>query len=240
MSASRRRQQQVEELAAAVQDATGDTVELAYVDQGYTGTEAELDAEGWGIRLVVVKHTEAKRGFVLLPRRWVVERSFAWLSRYRRLNTIFERTDDSLIAFVQIAGLVARRIICHLKPGQTVVEATSGNTGIALAMVCAARGYPFVAFMSDSFSVERRKLMRALGAKVILTPAAERGSGGANAGSLIVAITIGVTSWAWGARVLRAQTLSLRRRDYVEASRATETGGVPGPAHPPPGETGAA
>jgi cysteine synthase len=64
-----------------------------------------------------------------------------------------------------------------LKPGQTVVEATSGNTGIALAMVCAAKGYPFVAFMSDSFSIERRKLMRALGAKVILTPAAERGSG---------------------------------------------------------------
>jgi cysteine synthase len=64
-----------------------------------------------------------------------------------------------------------------LKPGQTVVEATSGNTGIALAMVCAVKGYPFVAFMSDSFSVERRKLMRALGAKVILTPAAERGTG---------------------------------------------------------------
>jgi cysteine synthase A len=64
-----------------------------------------------------------------------------------------------------------------LKPGQTVVEATSGNTGIALAMVCAAKGYPFVAVMADSFSVERRKVMRMLGAKVILTPAAERGSG---------------------------------------------------------------
>src|SRR5574339_150967 len=63
-----------------------------------------------------------------------------------------------------------------LKPGQTIVEATSGNTGIALAMVAAARGYPFVAVMSDSFSVERRKLMRAYGAKVILTPAAYRGS----------------------------------------------------------------
>ena len=65
----------------------------------------------------------------------------------------------------------------ELKPGQTVVEATSGNTGIALAMVCAARGYPFVATMAESFSVERRKIMRGLGAKVILTPAAERGSG---------------------------------------------------------------
>ncbi len=65
----------------------------------------------------------------------------------------------------------------ELQPGQTVVEATSGNTGIALAMVCAARGHPFVAVMVETFSVERRKLMRALGAKVILTPAAERASG---------------------------------------------------------------
>src|ERR1043166_505818 len=64
-----------------------------------------------------------------------------------------------------------------LAPGQTVVEATSGNTGIALAMVCAARGYPFVAVMAESFSVERRQIMRAYGAKVVLTPAAERGSG---------------------------------------------------------------
>ena len=64
-----------------------------------------------------------------------------------------------------------------LQPGQTVVEATSGNTGIALAMVCAALGHPFVATMADSFSIERRKIMRGLGAKVILTPAAERGTG---------------------------------------------------------------
>ncbi len=64
-----------------------------------------------------------------------------------------------------------------LKPGQTVVEATSGNTGIALALVCAARGYPFVAVMTETFSIERRKLIRAYGGKVILTPAAERGSG---------------------------------------------------------------
>src|SRR5512145_1255702 len=64
-----------------------------------------------------------------------------------------------------------------LKPGQTVIEATSGNTGIALAMVCAAKGYPFVATMVETFSVERRKIMRMLGAKVLLTPAAERGSG---------------------------------------------------------------
>jgi cysteine synthase A len=64
-----------------------------------------------------------------------------------------------------------------LKPGQTVVESTSGNTGIALAMVCAAKGYPFVAVMADSFSIERRKIMRMFGARVILTPAAERGTG---------------------------------------------------------------
>ncbi|NVJ51817.1 MAG: cysteine synthase A [Gammaproteobacteria bacterium] len=64
-----------------------------------------------------------------------------------------------------------------LKPGQTVIEATSGNTGIALAMVCAAKGYPFVATMVETFSVERRKLMKALGAKVILTPAAEKATG---------------------------------------------------------------
>ena len=65
----------------------------------------------------------------------------------------------------------------QLKPGDTVVEATSGNTGIALAMVCAVKGYPFVAVMAETFSIERRKLMRALGAKVVLSPAEERGSG---------------------------------------------------------------
>src|SRR5215472_13668780 len=64
-----------------------------------------------------------------------------------------------------------------LKPGQTVVEATSGNTGIGLAMICAQKGYPLVVTMADSFSIERRKLMRMLGAKVVLTPAAERGMG---------------------------------------------------------------
>src|SRR6266849_4306655 len=64
-----------------------------------------------------------------------------------------------------------------LKPGQTVVEATSGNTGIGLAMVCAQKGYPLVVTMAESFSVERRKLMRFLGAKVVLTPAAQRGTG---------------------------------------------------------------
>src|SRR5690606_31587868 len=68
----------------------------------------------------------------------------------------------------------------ELKPGQTVVEATSGNTGIGLAMICAQRGYPLVVTMAESFSVERRKLMRFLGARVVLTPAAQRGSGMVN------------------------------------------------------------
>ena len=78
------------------------------------------------------------------------------------------------LAFAIINDALAKG---SLQPGQTVVEATSGNTGIALAMVCAALGHPFVATMADSFSVERRKIMRGLGAKVILTPAAERGTG---------------------------------------------------------------
>ena len=64
-----------------------------------------------------------------------------------------------------------------MKPGQTVVEATSGNTGIGLAMVCARKGYPLAIVMSEAFSVERRRLMRFLGARVVLTPAAEKGSG---------------------------------------------------------------
>ena len=78
-------------LAAAVQEATGDSVELAWVDQGYTGPQPEADAAAHGIRLEVVKTPEARRGFVLLPRRWVVERSFAWKTRFRRLVRDYER-----------------------------------------------------------------------------------------------------------------------------------------------------
>jgi transposase len=94
---------QVEELAAAVQDATGDTIELAYVDQGYTGHDAEAAADGWGIRLEVVKLPEARQGFVLLPRRWVVERSFAWLSRFRRLVKDYERLPETLAGLHLVA-----------------------------------------------------------------------------------------------------------------------------------------
>lgn len=88
---------------------------------------------------------------------------------FNPLSSVKDRLAYAIIHDAEQRGL--------LKPGQTVVEATSGNTGIALAMVCAAKGYPFVAVMTETFSIERRKIMRALGAKVILTPAAERGTG---------------------------------------------------------------
>lgn len=90
---------QVGELARQVQQITEENVELAYVDQGYTGEAAEQAAAEHGIQLQVVKHTEAKRGFVLLPRRWVVERSFAWAARFRRLARDYERLAATLGAF---------------------------------------------------------------------------------------------------------------------------------------------
>jgi transposase len=90
---------QVGELARQVQQITEENVALAYVDQGYTGEAAEEAAAEHGIQLEVVKHTEAKRGFVLLPRRWVVERSFAWAARFRRLAGDYERLATTLGAF---------------------------------------------------------------------------------------------------------------------------------------------
>jgi len=89
---------QVETLVEAVQEVTGECIELAYVDQGYTGENAAQAAHQHGVRLGVVKHTEAKRGFVLLPRRWVVERSFAWGARFRRLARDYERLAKVLAA----------------------------------------------------------------------------------------------------------------------------------------------
>jgi len=88
---------------------------------------------------------------------------------FNPLASVKDRLADGIVSDAEEKGV--------LKPGQIVVEATSGNTGIALAMVCAAKGYGFVAVMAESFSVERRKIMKALGAKVILTPAAERATG---------------------------------------------------------------
>lgn len=94
---------QVAELCRRVQEATGDAVEVAFVDQAYTGPTPEADAAAHGIRLEVVKLSEAKRGFVLLPRRWIVERSFAWKSRFRRLVRDYERRLDVLAGLHLVA-----------------------------------------------------------------------------------------------------------------------------------------
>jgi transposase len=90
---------QVGALASAVQQATGQSVEVAFVDQGYTGPTPAQAAEEQGIRLEVIKLPQAKKGFVLLPRRWVVERSFAWASRFRRLVKDYERLPETLAAY---------------------------------------------------------------------------------------------------------------------------------------------
>jgi transposase len=105
--------QQVAKLAEDVQAATGDSVQLAFVDQGYTGEQPAADAGEHGIALSVVKLPEAKRGFVLLPRRWVVERSFAWLARFRRLARDYERLADTLrgLHFVAFACVMLRRLM---------------------------------------------------------------------------------------------------------------------------------
>ncbi len=110
---------QVAELAAAVQDATGDSIEVAYVDQGYTGQETAVAADGWGIRLEVVKLPDARKGFVLLPRRWVVERSFAWLSRFRRLVKDYERLPETIagLHLVAFATLMLARMVKLLLAG---------------------------------------------------------------------------------------------------------------------------
>jgi transposase len=110
---------QVERLAAAIQTATGESVEVAYVDQGYSGGEPAADAAGHGLRLEVVKHAAARRGFVLLPRRWVVERSFAWATRFRRLAKDYERLPSTLagLHFVAFACLMVRRAVPLLASG---------------------------------------------------------------------------------------------------------------------------
>jgi len=94
---------------------------------------------------------------------------YAKVESFNPLGSVKDRLALGVIEAAEKSG--------DLQPGQTVVEATSGNTGIGLAMVCAAKGYPFVCVMAESFSIERRKIMRFLGAKVVLTPASEKGSG---------------------------------------------------------------
>lgn len=107
---------QVAELAEQVQEVTGETVEVAFVDQGYTGEQAAEDAASHGIRLEVIKLPTAKRGFVLLPRRWVVERSFAWMARFRRLARDYERLPETLagLHFLAFAMLMLKRFISFM------------------------------------------------------------------------------------------------------------------------------
>jgi transposase len=107
---------QVDELARQIQEATGSTVEVAFVDQGYTGDNPAAAAEAHGIRLEVVKLPTAKHGFVLLPRRWVVERSFAWMARFRRLVRDYERLAETLVGlhFVAFAMLMAHRFVTFM------------------------------------------------------------------------------------------------------------------------------
>ena len=104
-AANEQERAQVADLAADVQKATGEHVEMAFVDQGYTGEEPAAAAAANGVRLVVVKLEEAKRGFVLLPRRWVVERSFAWASRFRRLARDYERLPQTVAGLHWLAFL---------------------------------------------------------------------------------------------------------------------------------------
>jgi len=112
-SANEQDRAQVAYLAAAVQEVTGDNVQLAYVDQGYTGETAEQAAAAVGIELFVVKLPEAKKGFVLLPRRWVVERSSAWAARFRRLAKDYERLPQTVagLHFLAFVILMLQRYV---------------------------------------------------------------------------------------------------------------------------------
>ena len=112
-SADEQDRAQVKELAERVQEVTGESVELAFVDQGYTGEAAAEGAAAHGLRLEVVRLPEAKRGFVLLPRRWVVERSFAWAARFRRQARDYERLPETLagLHFLAFAILMLKRLV---------------------------------------------------------------------------------------------------------------------------------
>jgi transposase len=111
--------EELRKLSEEIQQATEENVELAYVDQGYTGERTSGFTAEHGIRLEVVKHEEAKRGFVLLPRRWVVERDFAWASRFRRLVKDYERLPDTVarLHFVAFACLFLQQAAGILSAG---------------------------------------------------------------------------------------------------------------------------
>jgi transposase len=117
-AANEQDREQVEVLAEAIQEVTGENIELAYVDQGYTGERPAEEAAEHGIQLEVVKHQEAKRGFVLLPRRWVVERDFAWASRFRRLVKDYERLPETVagLHFVAFACLFLHQAVSVIGP----------------------------------------------------------------------------------------------------------------------------
>ena len=105
-AANEQEREQVADLAARVQEVTGGKVEIGFVDQGYTGESAAQQASEHGIKLEVVKHTEAKKGFVLLPRRWVIERTFGWLGRFRRLARDYERLEQTLAGWHWLAFVI--------------------------------------------------------------------------------------------------------------------------------------
>lgn len=114
--ANQQERAQVAELAEKVQQATGEAIEVAFVDQGYTGEQPAQDAQAQGIRLEVIKLPTAKHGFVLLPRRWVVERSFGWMARFRRLARDYERLPETLagLHFLAFAMLMLKRFITFM------------------------------------------------------------------------------------------------------------------------------
>jgi transposase len=117
-AANEQERAQVGVLAEDVQAITGNSVELAFVDEGYTGEQAQRDAAAHGIALHVVKLPQAKHGFVLLPRRWVIERSFGWMARFRRLARDYERLADTLagLHYVAFAMLMLTRLVKLLVP----------------------------------------------------------------------------------------------------------------------------
>lgn len=119
--ANEQERSQVKQLCEAVQLATGENVEVAWADQGYTGEQTKQDAAATGIDLRVVRLDEAKKGFVLLPRRWVVERSFAWLARFRRLSRDFERMPQVLASlhFLAFAILMLPQALMFLQTSQS-------------------------------------------------------------------------------------------------------------------------
>jgi transposase len=113
--ANEQERDQVAVLSQAVQEVTGESVELAYADRGYTGDDADADAASYGIHLMVVSLPEAKKGFVLLPKRWVVERSFGWMARFRRLARDYERLSETLegLHYVAFSILMLHRAAPH-------------------------------------------------------------------------------------------------------------------------------